>query len=279
MPTTPATNDLRGLPCGYPITWQCVKNLYHHLCTVVENPCGLTKEHVYLPGFLKMRVHLATQIFSPKVLAGLKSSNLANVEEIKYLEIGERIRNLLLVRTSVFKRENYQKKLADLSFIIDYFTEWINDETIITTMTEEALKELEAAVICELKVKMSKNSKKKTPTQDDIGKALNKKKNELIQSTRLHPTFLKHFVIYLNGSRHAIIAFMHRYGAREQLYFYHALRNTQSPLECYYSRLRGMDSNTRISGSNITEKQAGVSLHASMKKGSSALVQGEIITP
>ena len=91
-------------------------------------------------------------------------------------------------------------------------------------------------------------------------------------STRLHPTFLKHFVIYLNGSRHAIIAFMHRYGAREQLYFYHALRNTQSPLECYYSRLRGMDSNTRISGSNITEKQAGVSLHASMKKGSSALV-------
>lgn len=65
---------------------------------------------------------------------------------------------------------------------------------------------------------------------------------------------------------------MIRYRDRGLLYFYHALRNTQSPLECYYSQLRSMDYNARISGANIGEKQAAVSLIASLKNSTSALV-------
>ena len=201
-----------------------------------------------------MRVHLATQVFSPKVIAGLRSSGLANAEEIKYLEIGGRIRKLLLLRTSKFDKNNYKAQLVELRSIIKYFTDWLNDTSIVDNMSDTALDEMKKTVERELKIKMAKNVKKKTPTMEDIDKALKKKKHELIHSSRPHPTFLKHFVIYLNGSMHAIESFMSRYKNRITLYFYHALRNTQSPLECYFSCLRSMDHNNRISGSNITDK-------------------------
>lgn len=160
---------------GLPITWQCIKNLYHQLCTDVENPCGLTKDHVYLPGFLKMRVHLATQIFSRKVVAGLKSRNLANKEELNYLEIGIRIRNLLLLRTSKCTKDNYEETMAELRSIIKYFTEWINDTSIVDTMDVVTRGDMRKTVINELTLKMSKNKKKKIPTVEDIEKAVKKK--------------------------------------------------------------------------------------------------------
>lgn len=81
----------------------------------------------------------------------------------------------------------------------------------------------------------------------------------MLKSTRLSRTFLNHILLFLHSWNHVLDWFTTVYKScttiHGEYYYLHALRTTQSPLEAYFSQLRGVDSNSAVTGADYIHRR------------------------